>query len=302
MTGEDYKEFDDVAYSQLRRRLLRNKGGEQQRDFLKAVRNDGDFLHFVGQHISTQGSQEAPLCPERLTENEFKQPPANTEVDLYSAWSGLTPRVACRTTFWAHHTCRHIQNSRISAVYLATDGGTGICGAERIDRVLQGNGDSAAQPIDHCVRTVLRRLGGLPEARGNRTVYVDCPLARAWWRERLVCEVSNGDPDRAGSVREVTRITQTYWEELVTLVVSRNSVLGSHSVRNTFILSLADLMEKEPDTPLRLATNLRIACRMIGVMQASRELSILDQRELRTLIDKVVEFQHVRANIRDPQS
>ena len=30
-----------------------------------------------------------------------------------------------------------------------------------------------------CVRTVLRRLGGLPEVRGNRSVYVDCPFARA---------------------------------------------------------------------------------------------------------------------------
>ena len=292
MTGETYREFDDAAFTRFRRKLLRTKGGPEQRGFLQAVRDDEEFLRVIRNSVGTQGSREPSLSPDVLTESEFKQPPASTEADLYRAWSSLTPRVACRTTFWADLTCRHIEGGRIRASYLAANGLPGAGGADRVDRVLQDESEGGAHPVDRCVRTVLRRLGGLPEARGNKSVYVDCPLARAWWRERLVSEVSGGDPDRAEDVREVTRVTQTYWEELVVLVVSRNSVLGSHEVRNTFILSLADLLAREDQTPLRIGKNVRAACRMVGTIQASRELSVLEKGELRALMDDVVRLHH----------
>ena len=136
--------------------------------FLRAVRDDGEFLRAIRSEVITQGSEDPALCPEALTESEFKQPPAPTEARLYGAWSSLTPRISCRTTFWASLTCRHIESGRIHATYLAANGGPGAGGAERIDRVLQESGDNAATQIDRCVRTVFRRLGGLPEARGNK--------------------------------------------------------------------------------------------------------------------------------------
>lgn len=295
MNGGSWREFDDAALSRFRRKLLRTRGGPEQRDFLNAVRDDGEFLRVVRSEVITKGSEDLLLCPDALTESEFKQPPATTEAGLYGAWSNLTPRIACRTTFWANLTCCHIESGRIHATYLAANGGPGAGGAERIDRVLHEEGDNAANQIDRCVRTVFRRLGGLPEARGNKSVYVDCPLARAWWRERLVNEVSRGEPDCAEDVRDVTRVNQTYWEELVVLVVSRNSVLGAQEVRDEFIRSLADLMVNEPQTPMRIARNLRAACRMVGAIQASRELSVLEEGELRTLMDEVVWLQHGRA-------
>ena len=295
VTSESYREFDDAAFTRFRRKLLRTKGGREQRDFLQAVRDDEKFLQVIRNGIATQGSREPSLCPDHLTESEFKQPPASTEVALYNAWSSLSPRVACRTTFWASLTCRHIENGLVQAAYLAANGGPGAGGAERIDRVLQAEGESAAKAIDNCVRTVLRRMGGLPEARGNKSVYVDCPLARAWWRERLVAEVTEHHPDRGDDVRDVTRVNQTYWEELVVLVVSRNSVLGSHTVRNAFILSLADLFVMRPQTPLRIAKTLRSACRMVGTIQASRELSVLEEGELRALMNAIVRLNHQHA-------
>ena len=296
MNGEKCREFDDAGYSRFRRKLLRTRGGTEQRDLLSALRDDAEFLHAVQSEVITQGSEDPALYPEALTESEFKQPPATTEAGLYRAWANLTPRIACRTTFWANLTCRHIETGRIHATYLAANGGPGDGGAERIDRVLLEKGDSAANQIDRCVRTVFRRLGGLPEARGNKSVYVDCPLARAWWRERLVSEVSRGEPDCAEDVRDVTRVNQTFWEELVVLVVSRNSVLGSQEVRDEFIRSLADLMGNEPQTPMRIAGNLRAACRMVGAIQASRELSVLAEGELRALMDEVIQLQHSRAD------
>lgn len=287
-----YQEFDDAAFSRFRRKLLRTKGGPAQREFLLAVRDDEEFLRITRHEISTRGSWIPALCPEPLTESEFKQPPASTEADLYKAWSSLTPRIACRTTFWANLTRYHIEAGRVRSSYLAANGGTLGSGRARIDRVLQESGDRADRAVDQCVRAVLRRLGGLPEARGNRSVYVDCPLARAWWRERLVHEVSEGDPECAEEVREVTRVNQTYWEELVVLVVSRNSVLGSHEVRDKFILSLANLIMENPSTPLRIAKNLRAACRMVGVIQASKELSVLAAGDLKQIMDQVLQLHH----------
>ena len=292
MNGEDLQEFDDASFSRLRRKLLRSKGSTDQRAFLEAVRNDDAFLQVFKDEVVTQGSGKPQLSPEILTENEYKHPPVSTEVALYNAWEGLTPRIACRTTFWANLTCLHIENNRINAAYLAANGNIGSTGIERIDRALSSNGDESSKPIDECVRTVLRRLGGLPEARGNRSVYVDCPFSRAWWRERLVAEVSDGNPDMIPNVREVTRINQTYWEELVVLVVSRNSVLGSRKVRDLFILMLANLISRETNTSLRVANNLRTACRMVGAIQASRELSILDHNELLELLELVVNTHH----------
>ena len=92
------------------------------------------------------------------------------------------------------------------------------------------------------------------------------------------------------------RVNQTYWEELVVLVVSRNSVLGSQEVRDEFIRSLADLMANEPHTPMRIARNLRAACRMVGTIQASRELSVLEESELQSLMAEVVRLHHGRSS------
>ena len=298
MSSEDYKEFDDAAFTKFRKSLLRTKGGSRQQEFLMIVRKNKSFLDFISENIPVDGSQELPLCTDPLTENEFKNPPIDTEKNLYSAWRELTPRIACRTTFWANMTFRHIESGRIDSVYLAADGGGRQSGSERIDLLLKDDGDTDAKSVDDCVRTVLRRLGGLPEARGNRTVYVDCPLARAWWRERMVADISGGDEKRASLVRDVTRVSQSYWEELVTLVVSRNSVLGSAVVRNAFVVSLAGLLAKEPESRLRTGKELRLACRAIGAVQASRELSVLDDNEIRELMDGIVRSQHERASAR----
>ena len=290
-----YKEFDDASYTALRRSLLRTKGGGRQREFLQAVRDSRDFLAFLQNEVSTTGELDAPLFSVKLTEDEFKEPPSSTEAELYDCWNDLTPRIACRTAFWANLTCRHVESGAIDSVYLAANGGSLPGGAERVDRALRSEGDNALTGVDQCVRTVLRRLGGLRDARGNRTVYVDCPFARAWWRERLVSEVCSGDRALAGKIRKVVRINQTYWERLVVMVVSRNSVLGSDSIRDAFILSLADFLSKNPDTPLGKANQLQLACRLVGAAQASRELGILEKEEIREFMDRILAVRHQHA-------
>ena len=144
--------------------------------------------------------------------------------------------------------------------------------------------------LDGCVRTVLRRLGGLPEARGNRSVYVNCPLARAWWRERLVAEVAAADGE--GLEWEIRAVvhpeSQQYWEELVTFVVSRNSVFGSAKVRNILISALARALTDDSRSRLGTAQALNRVCRTVSSIQASRELSVMPDDDITRIMWTVI--------------
>ena len=282
-----FKELSDNEYTRLRRSLLRVKGSDLQRKFLKTVRTGEGFLEYFST-IETVGTVEAVLVPERMTESEFKELPADSERRLYMSWSSVPPATACRSTFWAKVTLHHVRNGRIEAVYLAANGGTLPGGAERIDFALEDTTERGTQRVDSCVRTVLRRLGGLPEVRGNRSVYVDCPFARAWWRERMVEQASCGEDEVAKRVRRIIRISQTYWEKLVDRIVFRNSTFGSENIRNAFVRALAALVQANPDSNLARTDGLQRLCRRATAYQGSRELSIFTDRELDELMKGVV--------------
>ena len=241
--------------------------------------------------VEVQEGEELEPLAERMSEAEFGNPPSDTERRLFEMWGVLTPRVACRTAFWARVTYRHIEEGRIESSFLAANGGGNVSGTQRIDAALSATGEEATSQLDKCVRTVLRRLGGLPEARGNRSIYVNCPLARAWWRERLVAEVAR-DQDE-GLEREIRAVvhpeSQQYWEELVTFVVSRNSVFGSVAVRNILIRTLAKVLDEQPESPLRMADELKRVCRSVSSIQASVELSVVPPEDVQTMMWEIVD-------------
>ena len=287
-TPQPFTELSDVEYTRFRKALLRlPKGSNTQRGFLEDVRDTDTFLQRMCA-IPTIGSAAAPAIPEPLTESEFKEPPARTERTLYETWSTLPPATACRSTFWAHVTLDHLRQSRIQSSYLAANGGSLRGGLERIDHVLADTSDRGAQLIDLCVRTVLRRLGGLPEVRGNRSVYVDCPFARAWWRERWVEHAAQGDPQLAKHLRAVVRTSQTYWEKFIDRVVFRNSTFGAENLRSAFLRSLAQFVRDNPETKLLRTDAIQRLCRRATTYQGRQELSILDDEELDALMAAVV--------------
>ena len=286
MADVTYREFDNAQYSKLRRDLLRNKGGGLQEDLLHAVRDSGRFLEFM-EPIRLHGSRKVVLCPYPLTAAEYRNPPMDTQMMLYEVWETLTPRTACRSAFWANVTCSHIRDGRMESVYLAASGGS-VDGAERIDRALAETGDTRSKRMDDCVRTVLRRLGGLPEARGNRTVYVDCPLARTWWREHFVIQAGHHDTELQAKIRDVLRLNKAYWEQLVVMVVSRNSVMGSQEIRNALIVRLAEAIRLGDNSKVATAKGLVRGCRNLSALQAGRELSVLEAKELAEVIDGVI--------------
>lgn len=252
------------------------------------MRDNDRFLQFVREHVTTTGEVDAALAPDALTEAEFVAPPADTEIALYEAWKALRPRTTCRSTFWAHLACRHVESGHIKSSYLAANGGSLGGGAERIDRALSAPAAEAPRALDRCVRSVLRRLGGLPEVRGNRSVYVDCPFARAWWRGYFVAQVPGEDAGLANEVWDLVRVNQTYWEKLIDRIVSRNSTFGAAEVRTPFLSSLSRFLAQQPDTSLRKPAGLEQATQQVAAYQGVRELSVLDETDLRTIMDDIV--------------
>ena len=293
-TSVGYAERSEAEYTSftaLRGSLLGEKGSEFQRDFLEAAKDTQAFIELIDDEVSVVKGRPVELFTKPLTEQSFKEMTADQERDAHLLWQDVPPRIACRVSFWAEVTLQHLREGVIrDAYWLAANGRRNEGGEERIDRALAENGEARKKMMDDCVRTILRRMSGLSTARANRSVFVDASFGRAWWRERLVARVAEREGAEQKSVlSDVVRINQQYWENLVMMIVSRGSVLGSLVVQDAFVNSLAAHVRTEPDSPLRNANSLKIALRRLSNLTASRELGVLSFEEIGRVVRDLLE-------------
>ena len=287
---DNYAELNEGEYTRLHKNLLSEKGSAFQREFLIAVKDREDFLSFMDKEVSTTLGETVGLFSGPLTEQSFKDLTRDQEHAAYKMWSQVPPKIACRISFWAEVTLQHIRSGVIGEPYwLAANGGRTEGGDERIDRSLAESGERGNSLSDRCVRTVIRRMSGLPAARGNRSVFVNPSFGRAWWRERMIVRIlkRQGAEDRT-ALLDVVRACQQYWENLVTMIVSRGSVFGSTDVQDAFINSLAKHFKTQPKTPLRTADRLKEVLRRFSNVAASREIGVLEFEEIGELADDLL--------------
>lgn len=276
-----FRELNDASYSALRKNLTREKGSTVQRKFLEVLKDSEEFVQwFEGEVKSEESDDEFDLLSDQLSEHEFKEPTQQVEEELFEKWKAvISPAQACRSSFWGYVTLRHIKEGKIESSFLAANGGSLPGGLERIDKALK-SGDASS--MDGITRAAIRRLSGLPEARGNRTVYVNCPFARAWWRCHIaknVCEATAADSDK---VMGVLRVSQAYWESLVSSVVSKNSVFGDEKIRATLIWILSEKYTGKK-SPIFSDTRLKRTIKKIGVRLAWQELAVFNYDELKEI-------------------
>lgn len=290
---EKFQEFSDTVYTDLRRRLLSNKGSDVQRKFLQHVKDDQAFIDFMDNQVDMKLGDKPPLYPEQITESMFKDSPTEMDQSIFELLPTLPRSIACRSTFWGAFTLQHIRKGLIHASFLAANGGGQAGGAERIDRALEGEARSEKKrkEIDGCVRTVLRRMSGLQEARGNRSVYTDCSFGCAWWRGMFAQRLSEKEYVDYDSVARLLHISKTYWERLITVIVSRNSVVGATVVQDALIAVLCDRTRADEKTPLEDSGHLNTLTRNLSALSASRELGTLEFDALRDLIDRIANRQ-----------
>ena len=288
-----YAEFDDGQFTAFHRRLLRVKGSNEQVKFLNVVKDSDSFIAYIEEHIASTNGILVEQFPGPLTEFSFKEMTSDQEQTVFTTWADVPPRVACRVSFWGKVTLDHIRSGKIpDSCWLAIYGGSKhVSGEERIDRALSARGERRQIEIDNCVRTVFRRMSGLPYARGNRSVYVDSSFGRAWWRARLVERVAGRDgAESKQGILTVVRLSQAYWEKLVTMIVSRGSVFGSIDIQDALVNSLARHLQEKSDSRLKVSSVLGTALRRISNIAAAREMSVLNFEEVGTLVDEVLVY------------
>ena len=237
---------------------------------------------WIRSEVDVLTGEEVPQLEDPLTESEFKDPPRSTEEQVYETWKWIPPASACRVAMWGFVTLRHIEEKRLKSSYLAANGVAGSNGLERIDQMLK-QGDS--RQIDSVVRSALRNMSGLPEARGNRSVYVNCPLARAWWRRYIANEVSEITGADITNVTKVLGYSLQYWEELVSIVVSRNSILGDSKVRTSLIWALSSFVNDADSKHLFQSKSVQSIRRLLGIRSAWQELAVFDTVELKHIME-----------------
>lgn len=283
-----YAERDEAVYTRFtaeRGRLLRKKGGGFQRAFLTAAKNRQAFIDFMDREVPVGDGDRPPAFDGAMTEQSFKEMTVDQEKTAHELWKEVPPKTACRVSFWAEMTIQHLKDGVIEeAFWLAANGRRTESGEERIDRALAGEGE-----MDECVRTILRRMSGLRSVRGNRSVFVNPPFARAWWRERLVNRIANRDGSEGrADLSSVVRRSQTYWENLMTMIVSRGSVFGSVVVQDAFINGLARNFRAHPQSPFKNAKTLESTLRRFSNVAAARELGVLTFEEIGEIVETLL--------------
>ncbi len=285
-----YKRLNDEVYTKLRKDLLKKESTDLRREFLMAARSNAGFLAFMQDvcGIGTNGTKDLETHG-KLTEAEYINPPEDTERSMYAQWGGIAPETACRVTFWGEVTLNHIRQGKIEAHYLAASD-TGH-GTDRIQKALAEDGD-----VYRCVLTVLRRMSGVPDKRGNISVYANCPFSRAWWRVHLAHEVQKTvrdicgqeDPKALQKILKLLRLKNESWETIMRWVISRNSVLGDTKTRDILVWVLAEKLasaKRDSDFTLLKSDIIKKTCRTLGVRCAWQELSVLGVEELKSVIE-----------------
>ena len=212
------------------------RGGEEQREFLDLVATDGagfcDFVRSWGLRTGTP----PPVTDARLSERELIDPPWSTERTIAATWANLPVNLGARPETWTRIHVEMIEEDRIKSSFLAANG-NGESGKGRIAHVLKSNDP---QLVDACVRTVFRRMGGVIEARANRTAFLDCPLARAWWRHRYAVEAHQTFGTHTVQALSTALRPAFRWQALVESMVSKLTVIGDSAIRPAVVQCLAD--------------------------------------------------------------
>ncbi len=270
--------LDAEKYTDVCKKLTpKLKGNSDQRSFLRKVLRKDEFLNWFETEIGGGAIKDFPLCQEKFTKDSFRNMPIEIEKEIYGMWKDrIELAEACSNSFWSRVTYLHIKSGVLSSVDLAASGQNGSGGKEKIEKALKTKSSSE---IDRAVRTTLRHLGGLRVIRGRRSVYIDCPFARAWWRGRYASEIAEDTSIGIDKVLEILRSGHEFWEKLVEQVVSVNSTLGYREVRNVLVWKFAELPEDQTT-----GKNLMRYFRKLSFLCTIQELGIFTVDELKELI------------------
>lgn len=243
------KRYRADAFRQFQMAVMKVRGGKMQVELLQAAaeRSGNDFVNWLeatmrqcaGNDDIIIGDEEPPVPPQpsKYSAAHFLQPPDHAK--MWESWKSIPPGVACSPATWAYIVGRLVAAGKIEPRYLAVSpNGAETDGGDEIRKALAKTGEEKAKEVDKCVRAFLRRLSGLLE-RGARSVYQNCPPARAWWQHYIADQVAQKTGKEKKDVMKLLR-APAVWELLSDKMASRLTVIGDRNLRDGIVMFLLD--------------------------------------------------------------
>ena len=294
-----FLEFEARKFENLRSALIGETGSEAQVELLQACLSRKSFFSWVKRELGDDktGQTIPEVFFRKLTEEEFKGMGEVLERKASQLWSDIPLLVACRSSFWGMVTINHIEKGIIEPSYLASVLGKSIKGVKRIERAIMSKDK---KEIDDVARTILRKLSGLPEARGApRSVSCDCPFGRSWWRQRILHETVTLTGGRHQAIADTLYQSKSYWEKLLMLPQMEIPKLkparfGDNRVRTAFIWALSDYVANYDYRMLFISQGLIDKCmHRFARMSLEREFGVFELEELKCILkEEVIEPEH----------
>ena len=255
---------------------------ERQRSFEAVVHGGpaslGSYLREqIG--ISADHQIDAPALVRTPNASEFRDTTLDLEIKMFDAWRTLTP----------HHTSQPLYWTLCYIVWLEGDQ-IDVRLADALLAKTQGGGRETE--IENATRNALRRIGGLPSARGKVSVLSDSTMGRAWWRGFIAAEIaehSHGELD-AAAAHEILHASNQAWETLVGRAVKSLTVINHPAARAAIVCQFAGVTrDNNKIDGHRMDHLVRDAAQALAQYGLTRSLSHVPWRNLRAVVAKTVE-------------
>ena len=296
ITLTDFPLFSSADLTRRRHRLINKQGLDDEasmigRQTALAEATDSAGAAFIAWFDGIAIDSRSPVLNFRpvsqpLTTHEISNPPLRTEQDNFNILKDLPPRLAALPSFWTSYQVEMVRRGLIDSADLATNISSSTeTGRSRLQKAIRR---SKTTLLDNCTRTILRQLGGLPEERGNVSVFVDCRLSRSWWRGHISYQVADDIKVDVEAVWTFLRLATAPWDELQQYTVRRLTVVGDRNVRSAIVARLMEAgLEDESTKDRRKRTQAflakvgaRCAYQSLGTLSPMQNLAIFRQFEL----------------------
>ena len=208
---------------------------------------------------------EIPELPNPLTAGEMDTSlPEYAEQQLGKLWADAIPvAYAATPAFW---TLCHTYWIR-----------TGKFGEDIATVFFRNPADQEAR-----VRNLLRRMGGLHYVRYNVTSFLDCPIAKGWWRWRFATSASN-HAENSGwdlSHRDAHRVLRNgpLWERMIELSLKQVTAINAAKARSAVIAVFSRNYDRVEAVGGRNAA--RLSCQRIAQLSHTHCLEFIDWNDL----------------------
>lgn len=236
----EYKKFSEQPWKKFGTDILREKGSEKQKEFLRSCKSGKDtFLEYVSNIYpvgdSITGNQKIDF-KRKFSESEFINPPSDTQQVIWDAFNSISDEEAVSCGFWGYVVITMINDDCIQPKYLAAQQNSiNKTGEHMIDEALKSQ-DSGK--IDSCARRILRSMCN-SAPRDKRIVFNDFHLGKTYWRWCWAQRMSKSISLEFEKILEI--FDEKYYAELAAKMHSGMSFISAENIFGGLLLYLNEV-------------------------------------------------------------